>query len=106
MSLRVGGEDMTILPKTTLGKWSAILAASFVFLLFLLIWVEDPSPGPGRHISFFMSLIIIYGPALILASFITGLISIIKSKERSLLVILGLLIPIVLEVMVISVLGG
>jgi hypothetical protein len=103
-----GEEDMTILPKTTLGKVSALLVALFVFFLVLsiiLFWVVDSSVQrwfcPDT-----ITITFLYGPAIILASLVTGLISIIKSKERSLLVFLGLAIPLLLEILVVFSLGG
>jgi hypothetical protein len=83
---------ISILPKRALGWWSvglAILALLFlspIFSIFRLFSVASQiglSPGQIKGIAFAIA-----GGA----AFITGLISIIKSKERSIFVFLAMLI--------------
>jgi hypothetical protein len=77
---------VTILPKTLLGKWSTGLAvASILFFAsrLVLIPVEPTDPGynPVLDFAVIIAVAVIAGAALV-----TGLISIIKSKERSVFV--------------------
>ena len=76
---------ISILPKTSLGRWSVGLGAAFI-LVFVLSGVltalggvsVGPAPvGPIAGVALGVSGI---------AALVTGLISIIKSKERSILV--------------------
>jgi divalent metal cation (Fe/Co/Zn/Cd) transporter len=81
---------ISILPKTSLGRWSVGLAAAFI-LLFVLLQTfyasvrRNPVPNPVPP-----SPVILIGVVARyisgIASFVTGLISMIKSKERSILV--------------------
>jgi hypothetical protein len=81
---------ITILPKTVLGWWSfGVAILSLVFLIFPIHWVLGLigvahqiglSPGQIKGISFAIA----GGAALV-----TGLISIIRRKERSILVFLA-----------------
>ena len=76
---------VTILPKTLLGKWSVGLAVAFILLIILsgvLTGLGGVGPGPVGPI-----VGVAFGISGI-AAFVTGLISIIKSKERSILVFL------------------
>jgi hypothetical protein len=94
MSVRI-----TILPKTPLGRWSVWLAAAIILLIVLGIvlgglGVLDIPSGSVVLITVFPA-VGISG----IGSFVTGLISIIKSKERSILaflavVVMGLFTPI------------
>ena len=87
---------ISILPKTTLGRWSVGLAAAF-FLLFVLLQTfytsvhRNPVTNPGSPSPFILVGVVaeyISG----IASFVTGLISLIKSKERSILVFLVVIV--------------
>jgi hypothetical protein len=84
----------TILPKTTPGKWSIGLIGGLV-LFFALMWLLVASGQRGGE-TFFSNLALTV-PALLaaisgIAAFFTGIISIIKSKERSVLVFLAVII--------------
>jgi hypothetical protein len=71
------------LPKTPLGKWSTGLAvASILFFAsrLVLIPVEPYNPGYNPVLDF---AVIIVVAVISEAALVTGLISIIKSKERS-----------------------
>jgi hypothetical protein len=83
---------ITILPKTSLGRWSVGLAAAF-FLLYVLLQTfyasvhRNPAPNPGPP-SPFIPMVVVAEYISGIVSFVTGLISIIKSKERSIFVFL------------------
>jgi hypothetical protein len=81
---------ISILPKRSLARWSVGLAAAFILLsiLFAVLTRLDGEPGPFALI--FIANITI-GISFI-GALITGLISIIKSKERSILVFLAVLV--------------
>jgi hypothetical protein len=77
---------INIRPKSLLGKWSAGLAAAFILILVLssvLMGLGGVGPGPVGPI-----LGVAFGISGI-AALVTGLMSIIRSKERSILVILA-----------------
>jgi hypothetical protein len=83
-----------VLPKTALGKWSAGLVGGLVlFFVLLRILVVTGQRGGAT----FFSNLTLAVPGLLagacgIAAFFTGLIGIIKSKERSALVFLAVLI--------------
>jgi hypothetical protein len=84
--------NITILPKKYLGKWSIGLTAAFILLFALadvLFGFSEPGPEsiPSSAITATICMAIVAGSA-----FITGLISIIKRKERSILVMFGMVI--------------
>ena len=79
---------ISILPKTSLGRWSVGLAAAFI-LLFVLVLVLAYLGVSAAELVDFSSVGLIIAAAFGISgigSFVTGLISIIKSKERSILV--------------------
>ena len=79
---------ISILPKTSLGRWSVGLAAAFV-LLFAVMTLEGGSEvGPGPVLLIIAAAFGISG----IGSFVTGLINMIKSKERSILVFLAVVV--------------
>jgi hypothetical protein len=85
---------ITVLPKTSLGKWSVGLIA--VFILFLALFIILVVSGQRGDETFFSNLLLTV-PMLIagtcgVAAFVTGLIGIIKSKERSILVFLAIFV--------------
>jgi len=78
---------ITILPKSSLGRWSVGLAAAFILLYILfavLTGLGGVGPGP---VAFILIATAVFGISGI-AVFVTALIRIIKSKERSILVFL------------------
>jgi hypothetical protein len=83
---------ISILPKTSMGRWSVGLAAVF-FLLYALLQTfyasvhHNPAPNPGPP-SPFIPIVVVAEYISGIVPFITSLISIIKSKERSILVFL------------------
>ena len=78
---------ISILPVSSLGRWSVGLAAAFILLSILFAVLTRLSGEPGPFALIFIANIVI-GISFI-AAFITGLISIIKSRERSILVFLA-----------------
>ena len=82
---------ISILPKSSLGRWSVGLAASFILLSILFAVLTRPGgaePGP------FVLIVIVNAVIGIsfIAALITGLTSMIKSKERSILVFLAVMV--------------
>jgi hypothetical protein len=85
---------LTILPKTHPGKWSIGLIGGLV-LFFALLWLLAASGQRGGDT--FSSNLALAVPGLLaaicgIAAFFTGIIAIIKSKERSALVFLAVII--------------
>ena len=78
---------ISILPKSSLGRWSVGLAAAFILLSILFAVLAGLGGEPGPFALIFIANVVI-GVSFI-AAFIAGLISIIKSKERSILVLLA-----------------
>ncbi|MGD0353113.1 MAG: hypothetical protein ABSB38_06420 [Dehalococcoidia bacterium] len=83
-----------VLPKTSLGKWSVGLIAAFI--LFLVLFIILVVSGQRGGETFFSNLLLTVPMFLAgtcgVAAFVTGLIGIIKSKERSILVFLAIFI--------------
>ncbi len=80
---------ISILPKSSLGRWSVGMAAVFILLFMLssvLTGLGGVGPGPLGPI-----IGVAFGISGI-ATLVTGLISTIKSKERSILVFLAMLV--------------
>jgi len=77
------------MPRTKLGKWSVGLAVAFFFLLATGIFVILRQ-GPRADETFFdnpvASIPMLGAGAAGITAFLTGIISIIKHKERSVLV--------------------
>ena len=87
---------ITLLPKTSLGRWSLGLAIAFI-LLFIVAAVplgeQWGSTENGELVNPVLTVvltIILVGIAV--AALVTGFIGAIKHKERSILVFLGMLI--------------
>ena len=81
-------------PKTALGKWSVALI--IIFIVFLGVFQLLVASGQRGGETFFSNLILTI-PMLIagvsgISAFVTGLIGIIKSRERSVIVYLAALI--------------
>jgi len=79
------------MPKTTLGKWSVGLIAAFFLLLATGITVVSVFKQEGGETFFdnlWISIPMLGAGASTIAAFITGIIAIIKNKERSILVII------------------
>ena len=94
---------ITILPKTPLGRWSVGIAVAVILLVLLnillgkILNVLEFSSGSIELRIFFVALCI-FG----IGSLLTGFISIIKSKERSILVFLALVVGLIALGIIIS----
>jgi hypothetical protein len=85
-------KEMTIsvLPKTSLGIWSVGLTISFILLFFLIGALTGSDPFGFNPVLAVVFKIIFAGvPVAIL---VTGLISMIKRKERSIVVLVSMVI--------------
>ena len=85
---------ITFLPKTPLGRWSVGLAAASVLLIVLLVVLGaflGIAVGEGRFqlVANTISVAIMVSG---IGAFISALVSIIKSRERSILVFLVLIL--------------
>ena len=93
---------ISILPKTCLGKWSVGLVAAFILISVVNGLLTPPRPSPGAPVlppsmavvamGISRMVVLIIGLASGIAAFVTGLISIIKSRERSILVFLAVIV--------------
>jgi len=74
---------LTILPKSTLGKWAAGLAIAFIVLITVKIQASLPLP------TFFIA-------ALGLAGFITGIVAVFKNRDRAILIFLSFIVGLII----------
>ena len=97
MSKEVLNIRINILPKTPLGRWSVGLAAACIVLLVLLVvLVGRLGIGvvkPGSLGAFMLGFAFVISD---IAALVTGLVSIIKTKERSILAFLAVVITVLL----------
>ncbi len=82
------------MPKTTLGKWSVALI--FAFIVFLISFQLIAASGQRGGETFFSNLALAV-PILIagisgVSAFVTGLVGVIRSRERSIIVYLATVI--------------
>jgi hypothetical protein len=70
--------QISVLPKTKLGRWSIGLGAAFI----ILIWVK---------IQYFLPLPTFAIAAIGLLGFILSLVTVIKNKDRSILILIPIL---------------
>lgn len=91
---------ITVLPKTSLGKWSIgfILALILFFVLFIIFVVSGQRGDDTFFSNLLLAVPMLLGATCGEAALVTGLIGIIKSKERSILVYLAIFIG--LEILV------
>ena len=83
---------ISVLPKTSLGRWSVGLTTALILFFFLLVGLTGFDPfGPGFNpvLAVVLKIILAGVPG---AAFVTGLISMIKRKERSVLVLVSMVI--------------
>ncbi len=81
---------ISVLPKTSLGRWSVGLAIAFILLFVLLELLTGSNPfGPGTNpvLAVVLKIILAGMPG---AVFVTGLVSMIKRKERSVFVLVSM----------------
>ena len=82
------------MPKTTLGKWSVALIIAFIVFLTLFQLLVASGQRGGET---FFSTLVLTVPILIagicgVSAFVTGLIGVIRSRERSVIVYLAVTI--------------
>jgi hypothetical protein len=79
---------ISFVPKTVLGKWSVgLIVAFFLFLASFFILVASGQRGGETFFSnLALTIPMLFAGSCGVAAFITGIIGIIKSKERSALV--------------------
>jgi len=80
---------ITILPRSLLGWWSVGLVVANI--LFFVLSEVILGPGPDYNMALANTLTIV-ATCIAVAAFVTGLIGIIKSKERSILVFVAMAI--------------
>lgn len=78
-------------PKTNLGKWSAWLIVTFAILLgvFRLLVASGQQGGDTFFSNLLLTIPMLLAATSGIAAFVTGLISIVKGKERSIAVYLA-----------------
>ena len=85
---------ITLLPKSTLGKWSIGLAIG-VFLFYCIsrlgVTLDHQEGGESFFSNLFRAVPLILAGLSGVAAFFTGIIGIIKDKERSVFVFLAVL---------------
>jgi hypothetical protein len=74
-----------IRPKSTLGRWSIGLAIAVITLFVLAQGILGSGPDYDMALAVTLTTILI---GIAIAAFVTGLVGIIKSKERSIFVFL------------------
>ena len=77
----------SILPKTPLGRWSVVLGVASIIIIVLRILASESNYNMALAVTFTIVSVGISG-----ATFVTGLISVIRNRERSVLVFVGMLI--------------
>jgi hypothetical protein len=94
----IGREEMpisvlpiSVLPKTSLGRWSVGLAIAFILFFYLMGVLTGWTFGPGFNpvLAVVLKIILAGMPGAVL---VTGLISMIKRKERSVFVLVSMAI--------------
>jgi len=80
---------ISVLPKTSLGRWSVGLAIAFLLFFYLMAALTGWTFGPGFNPVLAVVLKIIFA-GMPGAVFVTGLLSMIKRKERSVFVLVSM----------------
>jgi hypothetical protein len=88
---------ITILPKSVLGWWSIGLVVAYILIFVLSEVILGPGPDYNMPLAYALTIV---ATGIVVAAFLTGLISVIKSKERSILVFVAMAIGLY------SVIGG
>ena len=82
--------SISVLPKTSLGKWSVILAIALILFLVLAGTLTAGftfSPGFNPVLAVVLKITLVGMPGTV---FVTGLVSMIKRKERSIIVLVSI----------------
>jgi hypothetical protein len=80
---------VSILPKTSLGWWSVGLSVASIPFFALSEVILGPGPDYNMALAYTLTTVL---AGILVAAFVTGLIGIIKRKERSVLVFVGMAI--------------
>jgi hypothetical protein len=80
---------ISILPKTSLGWWSVGLCVASILLFALFVVILGPGPDYNMPLAYTLTGVL---TGISIAAFITGLISIMKRKELSILVFVAMAI--------------
>ncbi len=80
---------ISILPKSVLGWWSVGLVVASIFLFVLSQVILGPGPDYNMPLAYTLTIVL---AGMAVAAFVTGLISNIKSGERSILVFVAMAI--------------
>ena len=88
---------ITVLPKTSLGRWSVCMAAACIVLLVLLVvLVGGRGLGVVKRGSLGANVLGFAFGISDIAALVTGLVSIIKTKERSIFAFLAVVVMVLL----------
>jgi len=77
---------ISVLPKTSLGRWSVGFAIAWILFFVLSEVILGPGPNYNMVLAYGLTTV---DTAIAVAAFVTGLIGIIKNKERSVFVFLA-----------------
>jgi len=80
---------ISILPKSLLGWWSIGLVVANILFFVLSQVILGPGPDYNMPLAYTLTIVL---AGIAGAAFVTGLVSIIKSKERSILVFVAMAI--------------
>jgi len=89
VSEEVMNVQITILPKSLLGRWSVGLVVASILFFVLSQVILGPGPDYNMPLAYTLTIVL---TGIAVAALVTGLISIIKSKERSILVFVAMAI--------------
>ncbi|OGY25560.1 MAG: hypothetical protein A2Z24_01735 [Candidatus Woykebacteria bacterium RBG_16_44_10] len=93
------------MPKTTLGKWSAGLIIAFFLLLatgMIVVSVFKQEGGETFLDNLWISIPMLGAGAVAIAAFFTGVVAIVRNKERSVFVFLAALIGLLVLIFVLG----
>ncbi len=80
---------ISILPKTSLGWWSVGLCVASILFFALFVVILGPGPDYNMPLAYTLTVVL---TGISIAAFVTGLLSIMKRKERSILVFVAMAI--------------
>jgi hypothetical protein len=79
----------SILPKTSLGWWSVGLCVASILFFALFVVILGPGPDYNMPLAYTLTGVL---TGISVAAFVTGLISFMKRKERSILIFVAMTI--------------
>ena len=74
---------ISVLPKTSLGWWSVGLCVASILFFALFVVILGPGPDYNMPLAYTLTVVL---TGISVAAFVIGLLSIMKRKERSILV--------------------